>query len=384
MSIATGTFSAATLDNINKLVLTLNGGSSIELGSVSLANNIFSLSSTMITDGTNNVNLKVVENSLASITIAGTDAAETITNKAASVSINGGSGANVITNDSGGTDVTITTGDDNDTISNSVSGAIINAGGGSNSIVSSENVTITGGTDNDYVSIASGKNVHFTYGGGSDSIVGFSASSTLKISTDDDISNAIISKDAVVLKIGNGEVSLAGASSLVIGENKDIQSLNLLDKNGTAITLTNVEIASDIGSVSIKGTSAAETIDNKASGVTISAGGGNDVINNTVESGVTFVYGGGNDTIETFSGNSLSIATGTFSAASLDADKNLVLQVGSASYISLGSFSLATANTFTLTSDKIKDSSNQSGVNLSVSRLAAIILMKLLPTTPRT
>ena len=154
--------------------------------------------------------------------------------------------------------------DGQDTVSNEGSKVVINGGAGRDEITnSSSNVTVDGGTGADNIN-NSGANVLFQYraGDGNDYISGFNATSTLQILSGT-VDNATSDGINLLLTIGQDTITLESAVEL--------ETINIVDSKGNAISLGNNEI---------NGTSDADTIINYFDGATINALGGDDLIIN--------------------------------------------------------------------------------------------------------
>ena len=121
------------------------------------------------------------------------------------ISLNGGLGNDTIEN-YGGASALINGDAGDDVISNKT-------GFAGYDYILSDNVTIDAGKGNDTIT-NEGNNVLFIYSGGNDSIVGFSATSTLQIGD----GTATYSKEAlngdIIVTVGDGKITLTGAASL--------------------------------------------------------------------------------------------------------------------------------------------------------------------------
>ena len=164
------------------------------------------------------------------------------------VTIDGGKGNDLIIN--GGVNVTINGGDGKDTVDNNRMNAFINSDAGNDSIVNSDwgnnstllggkgndfiknyadNITIEGGAGNDTINIATkgsvinertlesdAKNTLIKYksGDGNDKIIGFNATSTLRIGDGKGTYSTVMSGDNIVVTVGKGKITLVGAADL--------------------------------------------------------------------------------------------------------------------------------------------------------------------------
>ena len=146
-------------------------------------------------------------------------------------------------------------------------------------------VTITGGTGDDLISLGSdAKNnlIQYASGDGNDTIQGFNANSRLKIGDGTGIYSTIKSGSDIIVLVGEDKITLQGAASLstVNIDGQFIQKNFDNSQNNTVIAANDID----------------NTINNSASLVTIQAQGGNDSINN--EGANVLIDGGnGNDSI---------------------------------------------------------------------------------------
>ena len=154
------------------------------------------------------------------VTIYGGAEGDTLTNNAANVTINGGDGGDTMYSYAG--NVSLDGGDGNDTICSTTAhkdNITIDGGAGDDSIkINGANSYITGGTGNDFVSLgsyATKNQIQYSAGDGNDSIVGFNATSTLKIGngTTDTYSKDTVDGN-ILVTVGNGVITLQGAASL--------------------------------------------------------------------------------------------------------------------------------------------------------------------------
>ena len=176
----------------------------------------------------------------------------------------------------GGQSNTISMGDGNDTIkfhySNDTENLIELGAGNDRATVLGEDNTLSGGEGNDYFYNDGGKNTVFKYstGDGNDYIDGFNATSTLIIGGGLGTYAQFESSSDIVLRVGDGFITLSGAANL--------DTLNVEGQKEN--------------SKLIEGTDDADTINNPLDGVTIMAYGGDDVITN---SGANVLINGGAD-----------------------------------------------------------------------------------------
>ena len=209
-------------------------------------------------------------------------------------SINGGSGNDLIHGtSSGGENVTIDGGAGNDTI--------ISAG---------DNSTLTGGTGNDLISLqsyASLNVIEYTAGDGNDSIVGFNEDDTLRIAASKYSTKT--SGDDIIVTVGKGKITLAGAASLS-AVNIDFDKLLLVDdKTSSPVTVETdvkvidgtkrtraVKITGNALNNSIVGGSDKDTLKGRDGNDSLVGGSGADKLYG--EAGKDTLWGGaGNDTL---------------------------------------------------------------------------------------
>ena len=244
--------------------------------------------------------------------------------KGNNVSISGGEGNDRIWNNNGNEKVTINCGAGNDsvwnngdktsviggngsdTIRNFATNVTISGGAGSDNIFndSDNSATISGGKGNDEISfgIYSKNNVvKYASGDGNDTVWGFKATDTLKISGGTYSTQA--SGYDVLVKVGNGTINLknayANADNIHIN-NKTIK----LKRKTIKLTADNNELDIVRDSVSVVGTASNDFIGNGGSNVTINAGKGNDTITNWSGSNVSIYGGAGADILRGGSGQS--------------------------------------------------------------------------------
>ena len=176
-----------------------------------------------------------IGNSGDNVTINGGTGNDTISNSANYVTINGGEGNDRIYNHS--PNVTVVTGAGNDTIYNYESQVKIDCSAGNDYLYNDgddvlivggegndtiynwgDSVTINSGAGNDLISLSPyseyTKNILIQYaeGDGNDTISGFNADDTLKISKDS-YSSVKLGND-VIVTVGDGSITLLGAASL--------------------------------------------------------------------------------------------------------------------------------------------------------------------------
>ncbi|MBQ3337436.1 MAG: hypothetical protein IJG80_08545 [Selenomonadaceae bacterium] len=248
--------------------------------------------------------------------------------------INAGKGNDTIYNN--GSQVTIEAGDGNDTIHSNGSQVIIDAGTGNDSIynysyehyssinagagddyISNDggaHVTIDGGIGNDIISLrqigylASSLNViQYVEGDGNDSITGFNFNDTLQIAASKYSTKT--SGDDIVVTVGDGKITLAGAASLS-SINIDFSKLLLVDdKTSSPVTVETdvkvidgtkrtraVKITGNALNNSIVGGSDKDTLKGRGGNDSLFGGSGADKIYG--EAGSDTLWGGaGNDTL---------------------------------------------------------------------------------------
>ena len=181
----------------------------------------------------------------------------------------------------------------NDSLNNTTSNRGIYGYDGSDSIDNGASyVTINGGKGDDFINLksnATGNLIKYISGDGNDSIVGFNATSTLQIITENTPVTTRSGSD-IIISVDDGTITLVGAASL--------STANIEVKNPRTITLTEGN----------------DTYRNAIDDVTIQALGGNDSISNGqyyqyIGSGVSINTGDGSDTVENFREN-VTIDTG--------------------------------------------------------------------------
>ena len=277
---------------------------------------------------TGTANADTIENYGANSTISALGGNDFIGSYAAKSSINAGDGNDTIQNTSYGTNTTLLGGVGNDSILNSAN-ARIDAGTGADTITNTnlggkatlyggagndyittynaDNVSISGGADNDKMELrGTGKNItvsggvgndtisisggtaliQYSAGDGNDSVIGFNANSTLQIGGGTGTYSSTTSGSNVVVTAGTGKITLTGAAKL---SKLNIAGKKVSKDEGKNITNTKSKTL-------VTGSAYADTLYNNATKVTIDALGGNDSISNR-SSGASINGGTGNDTI---------------------------------------------------------------------------------------
>lgn len=206
----------------------------------------------------------------------------------------------------------------NDKIRNYGDGALIDCVDGNDSVRNyADNVTINGGTGNDTLRNY-GEEVVFDYvaGDGNDKIYGFDETSTLSISGDG--YSTTKSGNNIIVTVGDGKITLAGAANLeelnIEGTLKE-KNLKLTDSDAATVTLptdyesadasartTAIQITGNALDNSIIGGNADNTIAGGAGNDSLYGNTGNDSINGG--SGDDYIQGsGGNDKLYGYTGN---------------------------------------------------------------------------------
>ena len=205
----------------------------------------------------------------------------------------------------------------------------LNGGAGNDSLLNCGNfVIVEGGTGNDSIINRDGANVMFTYnaGDGNDSIVGFNETSMLKI-LGDSYSTAKSGSD-VVVTVGDGKITLKGATDLktlnITDDEQITFILNCDDSSAAAVTLSSYVIIGDASNrtkaIEIVGNSLDNSIRGGAGNDTLTGGDGADL----------FIYGAGNDVITDYaSGDKISMSTAINSATLNGSDAVLATNKGS-------------------------------------------------------
>ena len=212
-------------------------------------------SSTTIDAGSGNDNIYIDTNS---VTVDGGAGDDSIKNYGKNVSIIGGEGNDSIHNSA--SNVTIRGGAGNDTIASNYSQVSINGGDGDDFIEGGlqDKVTIDGGKGNDIISFwFTDKEILVKYfeGEGNDSISGFNADDTLNIAGSSYSTEK--SGDDVIVTVGEGKITLAGAATLeTVNINFTNMAWSLSDttaKYGTADkTLVAIDGVKSLDGISLK------------------------------------------------------------------------------------------------------------------------------------
>lgn len=152
-----------------------------------------------------------------------------------------------------------------DIITNERDNRIIDAQAGNDKVVNSgSNVTIYGGEGNDTINLnGSSETVVYSSSDGKDVIAGFGASDSISIAAGA-ITTSALKKDNVVLTIGKGSITLNDA--------KD-QFIKVIDADGNLSTKMYGK-----GTVTVKGTSSAETVTGWTKADSLNGGEGNDTL----------------------------------------------------------------------------------------------------------
>ena len=247
---------------------------------------------------------------------------DTITNSGARASIMAISGNNIIRNT--GANVVIDGGSGIDSITNENANNVSISGGAGNDIIdiksSSSGLTVVGGAGNDSINSEGNTNgivYEISSGAGTDSILGFKATDTIKIT--DTSAVVALGPDSynkntgvLTLRIGNSYLLLQG-DGIQEGKQVTVYKDNAQITDGTTIlrvesvTLgSEYTVPDDSKAYYVVGTTGADTINNGTNtGVSILAGAEADQITNNGAS-ASILAGIGNDTI-TNSGASASI-----------------------------------------------------------------------------
>ena len=255
-------------------------------------------------------------------TIFGGDGNDSIYNSGRSTKIYGGGGADRIVNSSG-LYVTINGGNDNDTIENYSNYHVINGDAGDDAIYNynGNGLEINGGDGNDYVyiygydstisggsgndSISLGKHgniIRYASGDGNDFIYGYNLNDTISI-VGSSYYTTLTSGNDVIISLSGGAMTLDGASG---------RELNIGGGKYT-VSSAGLEVENFANNTLITGTAENDTIESRASRVTIRGGDGGDFIssNGTLQGGNSGSYsevlynniidaGAGNDTVYVF------------------------------------------------------------------------------------
>ncbi|MBQ9497807.1 MAG: hypothetical protein IJR52_09605, partial [Selenomonadaceae bacterium] len=247
-------------------------------------------------------------------TVNGNSGSDTIYNSSSYVTIDGGSGYDKISNagnrslilggadrDSifnGGSSVTVDGGDGNDYIDNNTTVSASNVynvsiagGAGSDSIFNGgtqyytmKNVTISGGAGDDLVSLgAYAYNTTYEYAAGDGNDTLYGVFSTLQIGDGTGTYSTVMSGDDVIFSVSDGSITF-----------KNVGKMTSLSDGTTKLMLPVVKGINP--TLPIKLTEGADLYSKSLDGVTISALGGNDTIEN-YGSLVSINAGSGNDSI---------------------------------------------------------------------------------------
>ena len=170
----------------------------------------------------------------------------------------------------------------NDTIYNTGNKVTIDAGAGNDSVYYCNDITITGGTGKDLISldVFAGNNlIQYAAGDGNDTIYGFNLTSTLQIGVGNGTYSTQASGYDVVVKVGKGTITLKDAYA-------NFDTLNI-NKKATKLEKKAIQLGDDYnandflrGSISIVGSANNDEIRSGGNSVTISTGTGDDNINN--------------------------------------------------------------------------------------------------------
>ena len=187
------------------------------------------------------------------------------------------------TDDTESTVISLTAGDD--TFSNTVSERIIYGLAGSDTIQNTgDRVTINAGTGDDIISLGGSGNVlQYASGDGSDAVYNFTAADTLEITGGS--YSTVASGENLIVSIGEGQITLAGASSL--------SAINIVGEYESATGGGGEDTApADFTAISL--TAGNDSYANSDTRVEIFALAGNDTVSNTELSSVA-IYGGSGD-----------------------------------------------------------------------------------------
>ena len=224
------------------------------------------------------------------VTIVGGAGNDSVRNNA-NARIDAGTGADTITNTDLGGKATLLGGAGNDYITTYNADNVSISGGADNDKIelrgTGKNITVSGGGGNDAISISGGTAlIQYSAGDGNDSVVGFNVNSTLQIGGGTGTYSTTNSGSNIVVTAGTGKVTLMGAANL--------SKLNIAGKKVSQNERKN--ITNTKSETLITGSANADTLYNSGSKVTIDALGGNDSISNR-SSGASINGGAGNDTI---------------------------------------------------------------------------------------
>lgn len=150
-----------------------------------------------------------------SVSIFGGKGKDSIENRGDSVLIEGGAGKDSIYNS--GAKVSIDFGAGNDYIYNEGAVISINGGKGNDKIYNfGDHITISGGAGKDYIENSGGKHITYEFGknSGKDTVVGFNADDTIKITRGG--YSAVASGDDVIVSVGKSFMTLKDATGIAI------------------------------------------------------------------------------------------------------------------------------------------------------------------------
>ncbi len=238
----------------------------------------------------------------------------------ANAKIDAGTGADTITNTNLGEKATLFGGTGNDYITTYNADNVSISGGADNDKIelrgTGKNITVSGGGGNDAISISGGTAlIQYSAGDGNDSVVGFNVNSTLQIGGGKGTYSTTNSGSNIVVTASTGKVTLMGAANLSklniagkkVSQNKRKNITNT--KSETLITgSANADTLYNSGSkVTIDALGGNDSISNRSSGASINGGAGNDTIYNDSIYGdgsrVTIIGGTGKDSISNYAGN---------------------------------------------------------------------------------
>ncbi len=252
------------------------------------------------------------------------------------VSINAGDGNDTILDNAGG-DIRIDAGAGNDSIVNENGyGVSINGGAGNDTIGNTGMyATVNGGTDDDLISLnndplhSSGYNnsvVEYADGDGNDTVYGFTERDTLKI-TSGEIGAHYKSGNDYIVEVGTGSITFKNIGDGLI---------QLCDSANRMSALNCAGIYNGTSTVTVTGTSSADSILNVGEYSKINAGAGDDSIFNfesTYRSGyhVTVEAGMGNDYVNNCDGWWVSINGGDGNDTVCNSGWNATIDAGNGS-----------------------------------------------------
>ncbi len=322
------TANAVKLNLSNENTLTLKNYRSQKINAVSSAKKFARMTSTC--------------NGESDTVVAGTAKNNYICNEGDSVSVDGGGNDYII--NAGTNDVTVSGGAGNDEIFNTegASDAILLGSAGADYIRNDDgaNVTIDGGKGDDVISLGYSDDNLIVYraGDGNDIITGFDGSSTLNISG---AKYSATLKDAgIVLTVGAGKITLAGATNLA--------ALNISGTPATLLTVTNstkspvtadlltetIDASKRTKSVKITGNALANSIVGGKKADTLFGGAGNDSLTGGGGKDL-FVYTAGNDVITDYAAGDKISVSGAISKSTVN---------GSDAVFTIGKGSLTVTN----------------------------------------